>query len=155
MFRSALISLVLLATVAGCNRVANSQLNPFNWFGQTTEERVRVAQADPVEADARPLIAEVARLTIERTPGGAILRATGMPPRLGYFDAELVPLNRERPVDGVLEYQFRASAPAEATAAGTPRAREINVARFVSNQTLAEVRSIRVSGAANALITRR
>ncbi|MFN3146301.1 MAG: hypothetical protein ACE368_14195 [Paracoccaceae bacterium] len=66
-----------------------------------------------------------------------------------------MPLADEKPVDGVLEYQFRISAPVGATPSGPPQSREVIVARFLSEQTLRGVRTIRVSGATNALVTRR
>ncbi|MDJ0628839.1 MAG: hypothetical protein QNJ44_11315 [Rhodobacter sp.] len=152
MFGRLIWALVLVATVAGCSRVAESRFNPFNWFGRS--EQATAVTTNP-NADPRPLIGQVIALRVEQVPGGAIVRATGLPNRQGYFDGALVPLNRELPQDGVLSYQFRISAPFQPTRVGTPQSREVLVGRFVSEQTLQGVRQIRVSGAANALAVRR
>lgn len=107
------------------------------------------------DRDPRPLIQQITDLRLERVPGGAIINATGLAARQGYFDAALVPLNQGTPVGGVLGYQFRVQPPVVATPVGTPRSREVIVGLFVTDQTLASVRSIRVSGAANALEVKR
>jgi len=154
MARGIVLGLLLIATAAGCARVAESRFNPLNWFGRG-EAVQTVAPAQGQGVDPANLVAQIVSLRIEQVPGGAIVRATGLPPRQGYYDPELVPLNRERPVDGVLTYQFRALPPLAATRSGTPQSREVIVGRFVSSQTLAGVRSIRVAGAQNALAARR
>ena len=147
-----IMTLVLVAAVAGCARVSESRLNPLNWFGRSEQS---TAYTRNPAADPRPLIAQIVELRVEQVPGGAIVRATGLPSRQGYYDAALVPLNDEKPVDGVLSYQFRVSAPFQPTRVGTPQSREVLVGRYVSTQTLDGVRQIRVSGSANALAVRR
>ncbi len=101
---------------------------------------------------------QVTALSIERTPGGAIVRATGLPLRQQAFDARLVNEGDEndelQTVDGVLT--FRLSAVQSRTAPqGPERTRRIHVARFVSDQTLAQTRVIRVVGARNERVSRR
>ncbi|MDJ0827748.1 MAG: hypothetical protein QNJ16_19855 [Rhodobacter sp.] len=147
-----IVALMLVTTVAACSRVAESRFNPFNWFGRS--EQATVVATNP-NADPRPLIAQITSLQVEQVPSGAIIRATGLPNRQGFFDGDLVPLNAEAPQDGVLSYQFRISAPFVRTRVGTPQSREVLVGRFVSEQTLQGVRQIRVSGSANALAVRR
>lgn len=144
-----ILALLVVATLAGCARVAESRFNPLNWFGRS--ERAQVVTADP-NADPRPLVAQIITLRVEQVPGGAIMRATGLPPIQGYYDGALLPLGRE---DGVLNYEFRASAPPTQTRVSTQRSREVVVGVFVSDQTLSGVRQIRVSAAANALAVRR
>ncbi len=148
----ALLSIVAL--LAACSGASESNWNPLNWFGKTTEERVAAVNA-PARQDGRKPINEIVRLQIDATPGGAILKVTGLPERQAFYNAELVPLADEKPVDGVLEYEFRISAPIGATQSGPPQSREVVVARFLSEQTLRGVRTIRVKGATNALVTRR
>ena len=96
---------------------------------------------------------QVTRLEVDRHPSGAIIRATGLPPRQGWYDARLVRVPNAEP--GVLAYQLRAWPPAYQTAVSTPRSREITVAEFVSEGRLASVREIRVAGELNALASRR
>lgn len=144
--------LALVGTVAACGAVRESPINPMNWFGRS--ERVEADTTNPYE-DPRPLVTQITDLTLERVPGGAILRATGLPPRQGYFDAVLLPLNNGVPVEGVLHFQLRASPPFEATRPGTPQSRELVVGLFLSDQRLAGIRSIRLSAEANALAVRR
>lgn len=147
-----ILALIVVATLAGCARVAESRFNPINWFGRS--ERTEVVITDP-DADPRPLVAEIITLRVEPVPGGAIIRATGLPPRQGYYDGALLPVGREIAENGVLNYEFRASQPLEQTRVSTQRSREVVVGRFVSDQTLAGASQIRVSAGGNALIVRR
>ena len=109
------------------------------------------ATASPV---GQPLIPQVTDLLLERRPGGVIVHATGLSPRQGYFDARLVATNSEVPENGVLTYRFQASPPPGATRVSTVRSREIEVALFVSDQTIVGVREIRVLAAENGLSRR-
>lgn len=146
-----LITLVVLATVVGCARVKDSRLNPFNWFGRS--ERVATVAVVPGTGTLQlNLVSQITELRVEQAPGGAIIRATGLPPRQGYYDGELVLVNAE---DGVLSYQFAISPPPGQTRVSTQRSREVVIAQFVSSQRLEGVRQIRVSAAANALAVRR
>ncbi len=147
----ALLLIMVLATAAGCGRIAESRLNPFNWFGgdreiQTTAPEVRVA------VDPRPLVDQVVSVSIEQAPGGAILRAIGLPPTQGHWGAALVPDNA-RP--GILVYQFRLVPPPTRTRVSTPQSRQVIVAAFVSDQTLAGIREIQVLGAQSSRAVRR
>jgi len=143
------MAVVLIATVAGCARVSESRLNPLNWFGRS--EKAEVVVADP-NADPRGLISQIVSLRVEQVPGGAIIRATGLPTKQGYFEGDLLFVSNEK---GVLNYEFRANAPYGQTRVGTQQSREVVVGLFVSEQRLSGVRQIRVSGATNALVVRR
>jgi hypothetical protein len=147
-----IVAVVLVATLAGCGAMSESRLNPMNWFGRTTAVETDTTN---VAEDPRPLVSQLTDLRLEKVPGGAIVRATGLPPRQGYFDAALVPMNGGVPVDGVLAFQFRVAPPLEPTAPGTPQSREVIVGLFVTDQTLAATRTVRVSAAGNALAVRR
>lgn len=147
------MALAGVATLAGCARVSESRLNPLNWFGKS--ESAEVVTATQTDTDPRRLVSQVVTLRAEPVPGGAIIRATGLPQIQGYYDGALVPLNGGVPVNGVLNYEFRASAPDVQTRSGPERSREVIVGLFVSDQSLAGVSQIRVSAASNALIVRR
>lgn len=152
MRRRVLLGLGAAALVASCGRIRESRLNPFNWFGGA-RRRERV-EATPVEAgDPRPLVAEVVSLNVDAYGAGAIVRAKGIPPTQGWWDAELV----ARPVDekGVLVYDFRVFPPVTATPEGTPMSREITVAVSISTVMLDQISEIVVQGANNALSSRR
>ena len=150
--RTITVFLVCAVVLSGCARVSESRFNPFNWFGGGNEEE-RVAVAEDT-ADPRPLVAEVTSLAVERTPTGAIIRATGLPPRQGWHTGELVP-DTDGPVGGVLSYRFRAVPPFEPTRVSTERSRELSVAVAISQITLSETRVIQVIGARNVRTTRR
>ena len=139
--------LVLATALGGCARLKESRFNPFNWFGPGRQAAVTDLYRSP--EDARALVAQVTLLKVEPYPGGAIVRATGVPPTQGYWDAELV----AQPVDeqGRLVYAFRVFPPPEPAAAGAPYARQITVAATLSNIKLQGVTSIVVQGAGNAL----
>ncbi|MEM9975308.1 MAG: hypothetical protein AAF771_14110 [Pseudomonadota bacterium] len=142
--------ILALVVLSGCARVAESRLNPFNWFGRGDAE-VTVTRVEVIE-DPRPLVAEVSGVSIDRVPGGAILRAVGLPPTQGYFAGALV---AEAAGPGILSYTFRAVPPDEASRVSTVPSREVVVALFLSDQTLAGVRQIQVVGATNARAVRR
>ncbi len=146
-----ILAVILAISVTGCGRVAESRFNPINWFGTSRAAQASATQARP----SVPLVSQIVSLRAEKVPGGAIIRATGLPTRQGYFDGQLVAENGGVPVKGVLSYQFTISPPIEATLSGPQRSREVVVGLFVSDQSLEGVKQIRVSGATNALIVRR
>jgi hypothetical protein len=86
-------------------------------------------------------------------PGGAIVRARGVTPTQGWWNAELVAKDTDQ--EGVLLYEFRLLPPAGSADVNTQQSREIDVAIFVSDVKLASVREIVVQGATNARSSRR
>ncbi len=143
--------LCLCMVLAGCGGFRDSRLNPFNWFGRSQEvEKVALPTAPQ---DRRALVQQVVTLHVEEVSGGAIVRATGLPPTQGYWDAELVP----QPVDenGRLVLDFRVFPPVETMRAGTPPSREVVVALYLSNYKLDSIREIVVQGETNARAARR
>ena len=142
----------LILTVALCGLVAGceSNLNPVNWFGGEEAEVAIAADGTPV--DVRPLVVEVTGVVLEPVPGGAILRATGLPATLGYWNAALVPVDRDlRPDEnGVLAFDFQALPPPTPQPQGRSAAREIVTGQFLTTQTLRGVRVIRVQAERNA-----
>jgi hypothetical protein len=143
--------LVLLTGLAACE----TRLNPLNWFGGAEEERVVVDQEavrDP--NDPRDLVATVASLNVDALPGnsGAILRAVGVPPTQGFWEAELVEVPGE---EGQLVYEFRVFPPAGRADAGPQPSREIVAGAELNRFDLQGIRTITVRGAANQLTVRR
>ena len=150
-----LIAALTLTTllVASCG-FRESRLNPFNWFGRDREERIQLAD-EVILRDPRPLVNEVISLKVDRFPAGAIIHTFGLPQTQGYWNGELVPLNDELPVKGVLSYEFRISPPPGPRPAGTQPSREVVIGHFVSDQTLLGVRSIEVIASQNRRSVRR
>ncbi|RKF15040.1 hypothetical protein D6850_09295 [Roseovarius spongiae] len=165
-----LISCLLLSA---CGGIRDSAWNPGNWFGKSrTERRVQTTAPD----SANPLIPEerasifrrksdeelyegtpvhtITGLTIERTSGGAIVRASGVPLRQGGHDVRLKALNDGEPVEGVLTYVMEAVQTTNLPQ-GTQRSRTLNAGRFITDQTLTKVKAIRVLGATNSLSSAR
>jgi len=168
------LPLLLAATlvVGACASVRESRVNPFNWFGGS--------QSQPVEAgkNTNPLIPrsgglfsnarakndsyagrpfeQVTDLTIERIPGGAIIRATGLAARQGIYQVQLTPQNdADEATDGVLSYRLEGVRPTRPTPVGTQPTREVIAARKVTDKQLRGVRLIRVEGQLNAQVSRR
>ena len=141
----AFVTVALCLALAGCGAVRESRLNPFNWF-KRSEARAAVLVEAP--GDARPLVETVLTMTVEPIPGGAIVRATGLPPTQGWWQADLVAV----PVDenGTLVYEFRLLPPGDRAATGAPRTREVEVATYISDAKLELIREIVVQGATNA-----
>ncbi|WP_114286216.1 hypothetical protein [Candidatus Halocynthiibacter alkanivorans] len=164
----AVLSFGVLAGCAGGSGGSLASLNPFNWFGASETVAVADAAAVPGQVvlqslapkkgyvdftDTRPMISTVTALSSERSPDGAIIRASGVVPALGYFDAQLVKIPAEKP--GQLLYQFRARPPAGSAVIGAARQRGITVAVFLTLQQLEGINEIKVLAAENARVTRR
>ncbi|PTW51835.1 MULTISPECIES: hypothetical protein [Rhodovulum] len=153
------LSAVLCAALAlsACGTVRESRINPFNWFrssteAETTETQVRTAK----DEDPRALVDQVVEMSIDRAPGGAIVTATGLPVRQGFWNAELVRVesDADAPTD-TLVYDFRIASPGTATPVGTEPSRLVTAARFLSDQDLEGIRTILVRGAQNQRQARR
>lgn len=149
--KRALLVAMLALSVTGCAAIGQSKLNPFNWFKSSQPSEAIVLQ--PEAADARALAAQVTELEVLPYSAGAIIRATGLMPTQGWWDAELV----ARPIDenGVLVFDFRVFPPLTDTPAGTAQSREVTVATSISPQKLESVREIVVQGESNARSSRR
>lgn len=143
-------------TVSGCARVADSKINPLNWFGgsqpsnvsNTGEIRPLVPENRATKViDSRGAIDQVSTLSVEQTPDGALIRATGVASTQGQFNAQLVPVSN---TGGTLTLAFRIEAATGFSGVNSIRSRQVTVARFVSFADLADVRTIVVQGASNA-----
>jgi hypothetical protein len=145
-----ILTLMLCGALAGCGNFNASSLNPFNWWGGE-EVAVEIAP-DGRPVDPRPLVDQVTGVVVERTPGGVIVRATGLPPVQGFWSADLVPENLELTPDenGVLAFDFRAFPPATPQGTGSPRTRAIEAGYFLSNQALGGVRTVVVRAERNS-----
>ena len=146
-----LFVLGLAAALAGCAGVRQSKLNPFNWF-KKSEARETIVLPDE-KADPRPLVDTVLSLAVEPIPGGAVVRARGVSPTQGWWDAELVPQDLDD--KGVLVYEFRLLPPTKRADVSTQQSREVDVAIYISDVKLENVREIVVQGATNARVSRR
>ena len=157
------LPLLLCATLTatGCARLAESRINPLNWFGRSEaaapvdaqgELRPLVPQSGVTTViDARTLVGTVVSLSVDRSPDGAIVRATGSTTAPGQFNAQLVPTSAE---NGVLTLAFPIPTPPN-TASSRVEPRQITAAYLLSNPELSAIRSVRVQGSQNALVSRR
>jgi hypothetical protein len=151
--KTAVMALVLASMVlTACGQVRNSRLNPFNWFGRSEPVQTTAVVLPGEIKDLRPLVQQVTEMVVEPIPEGAIIRAKGLPPTQGWWNAELVERSFE---DGVLTFDFRIIGPRSPQPAVTPRSREVVVATSLSNIRLATVRQIVVQGETNARSSRR
>ncbi|HKL70850.1 hypothetical protein [Salibaculum sp.] len=163
MRRGILLTALVLATTSGCARLAESPVNPLNWFGGN-DGSARTATTAPQEVrplvptgrqvivtDSRVPVQRITALSIERTPYGAIVSATGQADSPGYFNAELVPVSVE---GGELTLELRAEAPPTFEAGRPARSRQVTVAYTMDAAQLATLRSLRVTGAGNSLTAR-
>lgn len=151
MTRSLTAALIALLVLTSCGKVRDSRLNPFNWFGRS--EQTETLQTVQKPADPRPLVGDVVSMNVEPYSGGAIVRATGISPTQGYWDAELVEVENDEP--GHLILEFRLFPPVAEQGVNTPRSREVTVAMTLSPARLESISRITVQGASNARTTRR
>ena len=153
--KSALLAaMAALMILPSCAKVRESRFNPFNWSAP------QAATLEPkggyqVTTDTRLLVDQVLALVIEPMPGGAIVRARGLPPTQGFWQAELVAENDGTPVDGVLTLRFVIYPPPKTAAVSTQASREITVGYYLSNIALAKITRINVQGQSTALSVRR
>jgi len=153
MRRPLVAALSALMLLAACGGGFSARLNPFNWFGRSAPVETTATPEVALPQDGRMLVADVLSLVVEAYPGGAIVRATGLPPSQGWWNAELVALPLDE--NGVLVYEFRVAEPAVALRQGPAQSREIAVATSLTDRQLADVTQIVVQGAANARASRR
>lgn len=150
--------MVATLTLTACGGFRDSNFNPRNWFGRSTSVPVAVEERNALiparSGIARPEVVyrgtrvdQVTDLAIERTPGGALVRATGVATRQGAYDVRLVPLGS--PDNGVLSYELQVLYPRERTLQGPEQSRTVTVANALTDQQLDGVRTIRVIGARN------
>lgn len=144
-----------------------------SWFGggdaPPASDQVAIEQTNPLipqkrkgvfkrgeQADTSVLIAKVTKLQIDPTPEGAIILANGVASRQGAYAAVLTPTGGDlEPEDGILRLDFRVVYPVYPTALGTEQSREVTDALTISHQQLGKIKQIIVTGAQNAMQTRR
>jgi hypothetical protein len=133
--------------LAGCGGIRDSRLNPLNWFGRSAPVERVDTPADTVPED-RLLVETVTLMQVDSFPGGAIVRAKGITPTQGWWEAELV----ERDIDenGVLVLDFRVFPPLGPTDVNTAQSREVTVGHHLSDIKLAKISRIVVQGQTNA-----
>lgn len=148
-----LAAMTAVMVVSACATVRDSRLNPFNWFGRSQVTRVATPATPAVNYGGRVPVTEVTEMHIEPATGGAIIRAKGVPPTQGWYQADLVLEPGER--EDELSYRFVLRQPDAGQRVGTPVSREVTVATFVSDFRLEGIRQITVAGAQNARTTRR
>ena len=174
MHKLTILLLVGTMTLAACS----TRLNPINWFGQGRSERVQApseveevnplipdrdrgrinlfrARDDDEEYPGGP-IDQVSSLVIERVPGGAVIRTSGVADYQGAYGARLFPAHEDEiPVDGVLTYRLEVIRPDRARVGGPERLRTVTVARRLTDNQLANVSTIRIEGLQNAQSSQR
>ena len=139
-----------LLTLAGCSAVGESRFNPLNWNLGGTEPQAAPAVVE--RTDPRPLIGQLTEFRVERTAGGAVIRATGLAPSQGWHSAALVPVPAG---PGILAYRFVAEPPSgRPTPVGPPATRTLTAADWQSDTALRGVRQILVTGATGTLAAR-
>lgn len=155
--RTALLTLAALPVgLSACARLRESRLNPLNWFGGSRRRRTRSEATAAETADGRQLVREVTEMVVEQVPGGAIVRATGLPPTQGWWKAELKSDTRGRPDEnGVVTYRFLVYQPLTQTRVSTPQSRELTAAVFLSDIRLEAISEIVVQGETNSRASRR
>lgn len=153
MTRALLAVVTITLAVSGCSTIGSSRLNPVNWFSESQSQppTLEMQQA----RDSRPDVERVVSMELQRTPDGALLHAVGLPPSQGWWDAELVPENGGRVVDGTLSFRFKVAPPPRPTRVSTQMSRELTAAVRLSKSDLRGVRRIVVRGATNQQVARR
>jgi len=144
--------MLVLGACAGGNPGSLGNLNPFNWFGGGNQRAAAPESLLPARAvfvvDSRAMVDQITGLSVEKTPTGAIVRATALTPAQGYYNAGLVVVASARAGD--LTLQFRARPPGQTTAIGPPHLRELVVGYALSTAQVRGIRRIHVVAARNS-----
>lgn len=136
--------------LVGCGGGDSSSAGPFAWLTQEEPVEMLSDVEFAVARDERPLVTSVEALVIEPLPGGVIVRATGLPPMQGWYDAQLVREVNASAGPGTVVYSFRARPPETPTRVSTEQSRELVAGAYLSDIELAGISSIRVLAASNA-----
>jgi len=160
------IPMVLMAAMvlASCGRLADTRLNPFNWFGRAESRDIPAGDRNPLiprrsafaprdEADTRGAIGTITELQVERLPNGAVIRATAVADMQGAHTIGLRRIEGDDVPEDMLRYAFVGYQPRGPQ--GTQASRTITAAERLTDQDLLLIRRIEVVGARNALVTRR
>lgn len=172
-------ALIVLGFVAGCGGLGNSLGNSANsassgsagsansansarssgssfGLGRSRTEATQTVDSRTVSAGGRRLVSVLKQARIERTRDGAIVYATALHPRQGYYDGQLFSETGTFPDEnGVLTLEFRAKEPEFQTPVSTERSRLMTVGVFVPNQRLAATSRIVLVGRQNQIVLRR
>ncbi len=141
-------AIAALTLLAGCSNMSASNMNPMNWFDRGSKRPASASEPAAI-VDTRELVPQVTEVSQVQISNGVVLLAKGLPPTQGFWEPVLVPTNDEMPLDGILNYEFRASGPTEDVTKGSPQSRELQAARTVTNDKLEGVIGIRVIALSN------
>ena len=134
------IAILALTAMTACGGFS-SRLNPFKWFKRSAPVAVVSAETP---ADPRPLVANVLSMQIESYPGGAIVRATGLPPTQGYWRPNWCRARSMKKARWC--WNSTSSRPQVAAAVVNQQSREITVAYNLSDIKLQQINQIVVQG---------
>ena len=161
-------ALMVLVVVAGCARVSESRVNPFNWFGGGRTAQAPAADTGPTNPlipreresifrDTSPqvyqgtLLQEVSDLRIDPVQGGIVVRVDGVAPQLGAHDIRLVAVEGSEDGATRLVFELRGLQDEETNLRG-PQA--VTAAIALTNQAISGVTTIEVVSATNRRSTR-
>lgn len=147
---------------------AGSSLNPFRWFGGGNNQPATLAPEGGYPTQSSDNRAQISRVTGARWEPlyeGRLLVVTGLPATKGWWAAELItevpmPEGRVRgDAFGVLRLRLVGLPPLEntfpASVAAQPGLDEISVAMTLSNEALATISEVVITGGTNSVTLRR
>ncbi|WP_238364554.1 hypothetical protein [Mesobacterium pallidum] len=163
--RPAIGALVLALGLSGCGYIRDSAINPANWFGRGQVTEVDGEARNPLlprlgafsrrdEVYPGNAIAQITDMGIDRLPGGAVVRVTGVSDRQGPYDARIVQDEEASSAD-TLVYTFEVVTPRRAPATGSVASRTVTAALYLDLEALEGVRRVTVRGRGNEASARR
>ena len=163
------IAILLAATLglSACGDSGSSGLNPFRWFGGG--KKAGPTTLDPAggytASDRRQAMPRLTGARWEVVPDGRLLVVTGLAPTKGWWDVAVVteepmPEGRIRAdAQGILRLRMVGSPPLpdqpEARMPADPRVDTITAGFTITNEQLARLRGVVVSGASNSFSLKR
>ena len=150
--RATIPALAAFLGISACSLSGSS--SPFGWFGGD-EPQAASDTAALIEDGALIRVAGIEEAEVAPTRQGVIIRATGIAPTTGYYNARLVPASAEPPEGSVLNLVFVADPPEVPQPAGPPTSRRLIAALFLHKSDLPQVRRIRIQSTGNAVTVSR
>lgn len=151
-----------LLTLAGCGRSGDSGWNPATWFGSNQQESLAPEGGYPtVNTDSRSGIAHITNARWEPMYEGRLLVVNAIAATKGWWDVALIteeplPRGRIRADDsGVLRLRLVGYPPTEGSresrSAPNPASDTLTVGMTLSNEALAGIRQVVITGAGNTV----
>lgn len=159
-------TLAISVLLAGCAKTPVTKASPKEWLDALTKTAEVGKTADaliprkqlklfrlktPAKDLADQPIDRIVEIVADQVPGGVLITATGETAKTGSYNGQFATLDSAD--SSILEYQFKVLHPMGARPS-TGKLHRITIAKFLTEQDVIKISSIRVHGANNVMTVR-